>query len=135
MAEEWQGVPASSGTMDLSRGDGGGRSRSQRLDPYRWPALVPHTDTGRSASGCNRSRTTILSSLSAYTDRRNRPAQVPIHGRGSGLSGFTGNQSVKDVSERSVNDVVELYTFRPAICCSKFSALATEVKTLGIHQI
>jgi hypothetical protein len=32
-----------------------------------------------------------------------------------GLSGFTGNQSVKDVSERSVNDVVELYTFMSAV--------------------
>ena len=47
-----------------------------------------------------------------YTDCRNRSAQVPIHGRGSGLSSFTGNQSVKDVSERSVNDFVELYTFQ-----------------------
>src|SRR5678815_455251 len=75
--------------MDLSLGDGGGGSGSQRLDPYGWSALVPHADTGRSVSGCTRSGTTIFSSLSAYTDRRNRPAQVPIHGRGSGLSGFT----------------------------------------------
>src|SRR5690242_4478216 len=95
MAEEWQGVPASSGTMDLSRGDRGGGGGSQRLDPYRWPSLVPHADTGRPGSGCNRSGATIFSSLSAYTDRRNRPAQVPIHGRGSGLSGFTGKPKCK----------------------------------------
>src|SRR5947209_15306566 len=111
MAEEWQGVPASSGTMDLSGRDRGSGGGPQRLDPYRWPALVPHADTGRTVSGCNRSGTTIFSSLSAYTDRRNRPAQVPIHGRGSGLSGFNGNQSVKDVSELSVNDVMGLYAF------------------------
>src|SRR5579864_9364784 len=110
MAEEWQGVPASSNTMDLSLGDGGGRSRPQRLDPYRWPELVPHADTGRSASGCNRSGTPIFSSLSAYTDRRNRSAQSRSTAVDRDLSGFSGNQSVKDVSERSVNDVVELYT-------------------------
>jgi len=34
MAEECPGVPASSGTMDLSLGDRGGRSGSQRLDPH-----------------------------------------------------------------------------------------------------
>src|SRR6478609_5095872 len=95
MAEEWQGVPASSGTMDLSFGDGGGGSGSQRLNPHRGPTLVPHTDPGGPASGCNRSGSTIFSSLSAYTDRRNRSAQVPIHGRGSGLSGFTGKPKCK----------------------------------------
>jgi hypothetical protein len=33
------------------------------------------------------------------------------------------------VSERSVNDVVELYTFMPAIEPDKFSASAAAVKT------
>src|ERR1043166_10085063 len=87
MAEEWQGVPASSGTMDLSRRDRGGRSRSQRLDPYRWPALVPHADTGRSASGCNRSGTTIFSLLSAYTDRRTGPPPTRAGVVGLALAG------------------------------------------------
>ena len=66
------------------------RSGSIRIDGRR--RYLTHI--GRSASGCNRSGTTIFSSLSAYTDRRNRSAQVPIHGRGSGLSGFTGKPKV-----------------------------------------
>jgi len=94
MAEEWQAVPASSGAMALSLGNRGGRSGPQRLDPHGRPTLVPHADTGRPSSRCNCRGATILSSLSAYTDRRNRPAPVPIHGRGSGLSGLTRQTKV-----------------------------------------
>ncbi len=77
------------------------RSGSIRIDDRRW--FLTQTLVER-ARGDNCRGAKIFSSLSANTDRKIDPLQQLCW----------ENQSVKDVSERSVNNVVELYSFNPA---------------------